>query len=238
MQNNIIINKLNEMHLNMMAKAYREQLKDNSYRSMSFEDRFQLLVDAEWSTRMSSRLTRLIKNSDYVYNDACIENIEYTSERQLDKVKILRLASCNYIAENQNIIIYGPAGCGKTYVATAFGMAANRNYYTVRYIRLPDLLSKLAAARSDGTYHKIIKQFKQVKLLILDEWLLSSLTENELKDILEILKSRCRGASTIFCSQLELNDWYLKIGESTMAYAIFDNIIHDAYSIVICGNSF
>jgi DNA replication protein DnaC len=116
------------MHLNMMAKTYYEQLQDSTYRSMSFDDRFRLLVDAEWGTRMNSRLTRLIKNSDYIYNDACIENIEYNSVRQLDKAKILRLASCNYITENRNIIIYGPSGCGKTYIATAFGMAANRNF--------------------------------------------------------------------------------------------------------------
>lgn len=235
MQNYITINKLHEMHLSMMAKAFYEQLQDSSYKSMSFEDRFELLVDAEWSTRMSSRLTRLIKNSDYVYSDACIENIEYNSDRQFDKAKILRLASCDYITENQNIIILGPAGCGKTYIATAFGMAANHNLYTVRYIRLPDLLSKLAAARGIGTYHKVIKQYKQVKLLILDEWLLSPLIESEVKDLLEVLKSRCRRASTIFCSRFEVTDWYLKIGESALASAILDNIIHDAYTITICG---
>lgn len=130
-------------------------------------------------------MSRIIKNAGYAFNDACIENIEYHDERKLDKTQIARLASCNYILESHNIIILGATGSGKTYLSNAFGMAASRNFYTVKYIRLPDLLGELAIARGEGNYRKVIKAYKQVKLLILDEWLLFPLKESEWSAIIK-----------------------------------------------------
>ncbi|WP_313165576.1 IS21-like element helper ATPase IstB [Sedimentibacter sp.] len=228
-------NKLHEMRLSVMANSFRDQLKDNNFNNMSFEERFGLLIDAEWCARKNNRLLRLIKKAEYPVNDACIENIEYHSDRNLDKVQLTRLSSCNYIKEYHNIIILGATGSGKTYLATALGMSASRNFYTVKYVRLPELLAELAISRSDGTYRKIIKQYKQVKLLILDEWLLFPLKESEARDLLEIIEARCKKASTIFCSQFEVAGWYHKIGESTLADAICDRIVHDSYTIVIGG---
>ena len=235
MLNDNTATKLYEMKLGMMAQAFREQMKDHSFNDMAFEERFGLLVDTEWNTRKSNRLSRLIKNADYVFNDACIENIEYHADRNLDKAQIARLATCNYIQEYHNIIILGATGSGKTYLSNAFGMAANRNFYTVRYVRLPDLLGELAIARGDGTYRKVIKQYKQTRLLVLDEWLLFPLKESETRDLLEIVESRYKKASTIFCSQFEVEGWHHKIGEPTLADAICDRIVHDSYTIVIDG---
>lgn len=235
MLNDTTTNKLHEMRLSVMANSFRDQLKNNDFSNMSFEERFGLLIDAEWCARKNNRLLRLIKKADYPFNDACIENVEYHSDRNLDKVQITRLSSCNYIEECHNIIILGATGSGKTYLSTALGMSACRSFYTVKYVRLPELLAELAISRGDGTYRKVIKQYKQVKLLILDEWLLFPLKESEARDLLEIIESRYKKASTIFCSQFEVAGWYHKIGESTLADAICDRIVHDSYTIVIDG---
>lgn len=235
MLNDNTTSKLHEMHLRVMAQAFREQLKDNSFSTMSFEERFGLLVDVEWSTRKNNRLARLIKNAEYAFNDACIENIEYHSDRNLNKAQITRLSTCNYIADNHNIIILGATGSGKTYLSNAFGIAANRNFYTVKYTRLPELLGELAIARGDGSYQKVMKQYKQTKLLILDEWLLTPLKESEARDLLEIADARYKKASTIFCSQFEVAGWHTKIGDPTLADAICDRIAHDSYTIIIDG---
>ena len=134
-----------------------------------------------------------------------------------------------------NIIVLGATGSGKTYLSCAIGMAASRNFLTVRYVRLPELLAELAVARAEGTYRKVIKQYKQVKLLVLDEWLLYPLKEFESRDLLEIVESRHKRASTIYCSQFEVRGWHDKIGEPTLADAICDRIVHDSYTIVIDG---
>lgn len=235
MLNDNTTNKLHEMKLSIMANAFREQMKDSSFNGMLFEERFGLLVDAEWSARKNNRLARLIKNANYAFSDACVENIEYHSDRNLDKTQITRFSTCNYIQEYHNIIILGATGSGKSYISNALGMSASRNFYTVKYVRLPDLFGELAFARGDGTYRKVVKQYKQVKLLILDEWLLFPLKESETRDLLEIVESRCKKASTIFCSQFEVAGWHHKIGESTLADAICDRIVHDSYTIIIDG---
>ena len=234
--NNTLL-KLQEMHLGVMANSLKNQLTDTSYRDMSFEDRIGLLIDAEWSTRRSNRMTRLIKKADYAISDACLENIDFSSGRSLDKAQILRLSTCNYILEYHNVVILGATGAGKTYLACALGMAANRNFYTAKYIRLPDLLVELAIARGDGTYRTIMKHYKSVKLLILDEWLLFPLKESEARDLLEIVEARNRKASTIFCSQFDVAGWYLKIGEPTVADAVCDRIVNDSYTVKIEGDS-
>jgi len=176
-----------------------------------------------------------MRKADYSLPGACIEDVEYREDRKLDKALITRLGTCNYVDECHNIIILGATGSGKTYLANAFGVMASRNFYTVRYVRLPELLTELAVARAEGTYRKVIKQYKQVKLLILDEWLLYALNETEARDLLGIAESRYKKASTIFCSQFDVGGWHQKIGEPTLADAICDRIVHDSYTIVIGG---
>jgi DNA replication protein DnaC len=204
---------------------------------MAFEERFGLLVDAEWSARKSNRLKRLIKNASYSISGACVENIAFHADRKLDKSLIARLATCTYIHENHNVIILGATGVGKTYLACALGIAANRSFLTTRYARLPDLLSDLAIARADGTYRKVIKQYTQAKLLILDEWLLFPLKETESRDLLEIIEARINQGSTIFCSQFDVDGWYPKIGQPSLADAVCDRIVHNSHTIVISGES-
>ena len=171
-------------------------------------------MDAEWSARKSNRLTGLIKKAGYADTQASVENIEYIAERHLDRKQILRLASCSYIQEARNVIILGATGAGKTFLACSLGVAANRNFYAARYLRLPDLLVEIAVARRDGTYREYMKQLKKVKLLILDEWLLYPLKEAEARDVLELVEARNKVASTIFCSQYDTSEWHENLSVS------------------------
>jgi len=235
MINETTINKLNVMRLNSMAENYRNQLQDPSISELSFEDRFGLLVDYEWDRRKSNKLLRLIKKAKLKFPNACVEDIEYHADRKLNKSQIMQLATCQYIAEKHNIIIMGAAGNGKSYISSAFGISACKHDYTVKYIRLPELLDELVIARGEGIFHKVIKQYKRVGLLILDEWLLSPLKYNEARDLLEIIESRHQHTSTIFYSQFSPDGWHDKIGEGTLADAILDRIVHDSYKIFIDG---
>jgi DNA replication protein DnaC len=237
MLTNETIRKLQEMHLSVMAESFREQLKDSQYSEMSFEDRLALLVDAEWATRKSNRLCRLIRTAGYAIPSACIEDIEYRPERKLDRTQIMRLAACVYIQESHNVILLGATGSGKSYLACALGMAASRNFYSVKYVRLPDLLVEIAMSRGDGTYREYMKRLKKVKLLILDEWLLYPLKENEARDVLELVEARSKVSSTIFCSQFDVPGWHENLYDPTLADAICDRIIYDSYTIRIEGDS-
>ena len=232
------VTKLREMHLSVMAAAYKEQLSDSSFQSMSFEDRVSLIVDKEWNSRKNNYLKRLIKQANLSEPNACIEDIEYHSDRNLNKNMITKLSTCNYIQEHHNVILLGATGSGKTYLACAFGMNAVRNFLSVKYIRLPELLTDLSIARGSGTIRKVMAQYKKYTLLIIDEWLLYALNETEARDVLEIIESRYKKASTIFCSQFDVPGWRDKLNDPILADAICDRIVHDSYSILIdCKDS-
>ena len=156
MTNQSTIDKLMEMRLTAMADAFRSQQDDPKLKTVPFEDRFGMLVDIEFSSRKNNRLKRLIKNAGFDQPDASIMDINYTSGRKLNKELIRRLATCEYITEHRNLFITGATGCGKTYMACAFGMEACKQYFNTRYVRLPDLLIDLELARTDGTYKKVI----------------------------------------------------------------------------------
>lgn len=236
MLNNTTAEKLRDMKLGVMARAFEKQLSDTAISEMTFEERFGLLVDLEHTTRRNNRLKRLIHSANYSMPGASLEDVEYHSDRQLDKSLIQRLGSCDYIGKKHNVIILGATGSGKTYLASALGMTANRNFLTVKYVRLPELLGELAIAKAEGNYRKIIKAYKTVQLLILDEWLLSPLKDSESKELLEIAEARYKKGSTIFCSQFDVGGWHEKIGDPTLADAICDRIVHDSYTIVIAGD--
>jgi DNA replication protein DnaC len=233
MTNQATINKLIEMRLTTMANAFRIQLQDNTLTDLSFEDRIGLLVDIEYNSRKNNRLKRLIKKATFDQSNACAADINYSAGRQLNKSQIQSLSTCSYIAEKHNIIIMGAAGSGKSYLACAFGMEACKQFYTVKYVRLPELLVDLAVARGQGDYKKVLSQYTKISLLILDEWMLISLTETEARDLLEIIHARHKRASTIFCSQFLPAGWHGKIGEATIADAVLDRIVHDSYTIEI-----
>ena len=229
------LTKLNEMRLTAMAEAFQAQLLDSTFQELSFEERFGIMVDIEWARRKSNRLLRLIQKADLKFGSASIEDIHYLPDRKLDKAQIARLASCQYITEKSNVIIMGAAGNGKSYLGCALGIAACRNFYTVKYIRLPDLLDELTVARGEGTFKKTIRQYKTVDLLVLDEWLLSPLNDTAARDLLEIVEARYELGSIVFCSQFAPSEWHDRINEGTLSEAILDRIVHNAYKILIDG---
>ena len=201
MINQSTTDKLIEMRLTAMADAFRIQMDDSSIKDIPFEDRFGMLVDVEYTSRKNNRLKRIIRNAELEQPDACIAGIDYRSGRKLNKELINRLATCEYIAEYRNIFMTGATGSGKTYMACAFGMEACKQYYTVKYVRLPDLLLDLEAARNDGTFTKVLSKYTKPLLLIIDEWLLLKLNESESKNLFELIHKRRKKSSTIFCSQ-------------------------------------
>ncbi len=229
------IDKLIEMHLTAMADAFRLQINESKYNDVPFEDRLGMLVDIEYTSRKNSRLKRLIHNAGFDQPEASLLDINYVSGRKLNRSLIQRLATCEYIIEHRNIFITGATGCGKTYLACAFGMEACKQYYNTKYIRLPDLLLDLEIAKRDGTYRKVMAKYANPLVLILDEWLLLKPTAAEQKDIFELLHRRRKKSSTIFCSQYAFEEWYDQLGgdDSPLADAIVDRIAHDSYRINI-----
>lgn len=220
-----------------MADIYQQQSQNRDYQTMDFDDRFQLLVDHEYDRRRSNKLERLIRQATLNEPSAAVEDIEYHSDRKLNKQLILELATGNYIQRHHNIILMGASGNGKTWIANAFGVQACRQFYNVKYIRLPELLDELTVAKyeADGSFRKLIQKYRKIDVLILDEWLLTELPEDHVMLVLEIIESRLKRASTIFCSQFSPEGWHAKLGQAQVADAILDRIIHDSYHIMVDG---
>ena len=235
MTNESTINKLIEMRLTAMADAFRIQKDDPSMKEVPFDDRLGMLVDIEYTSRKNNRLKRLIRKAEFEQPDASVAAIDYHSGRKINKVLIERMANCEYITEYRNIFITGATGSGKTYMACAFGMEACKQFYTVQYVRLPDLLLDLQAARDNGNFPAVLKKYTKPVLLIIDEWLLIPPTENEVKLIFEVIHKRRKKSSTIFCSQFQDDGWYERLGggDNPISDAIMDRIQYDAYRINI-----
>ena len=235
---------LKAMHCTAMATEFERQLTDQAtYGQLGFEERFALIVDAEWNRRQANKLARGIRNARFSEPGASIEGIEYYPERRLDKAQMLRFATCKYIDDGHHIILSGASGGGKTYIACALGNAACRKFKKVQYIRMPELLDELNVAKGTGTFRKTIDHYRKVDLLILDEWLIRPLAQQESYNMLEIVEARANSSrgSMIFCTQYETDDWYGRIDPefaegSPISEAIMDRIIHNAYNVFIAGN--
>lgn len=235
MTNQSTINKLLEMHLKPMADSFIAQMNDSHMEGLLFEDRFGLLVDVEYTTRKNNSLRRLIRNAGFDQPDAYVAGINYTAGRKLNKELIERLGTCEYIEDHRNIFITGATGCGKTYLACAFGMEACKHRYKSLYVRVPDMLLELNMARNNNCYNRVLNKYVSPILLVIDEWLLLKPTQAEQRDILELLQRRSQNSSTIFCSQFDSSGWYDQLGgnNSPLAEAILDRIVHNAYKINI-----
>jgi len=228
--------KLCAMKLYGMAEAFKEQLAQPDILTLSFDERFSLLVDRQWTFKENQKLTRLLRNAKLKLA-ACIEDIDYQKTRGIDKSVILSLAGCRWIEQAHNIIITGPTGVGKTYLACALAHMACRRGFPSFYLRCPRLFQQLLIARADGSYAKFMNKLAKAKVLVLDDLGLVPLTDAERRDLLEVLEDRYGGSSTIVTSQLPIDLWHDTIGDPTLADAILDRLVHNSYTIQLKGGS-
>ena len=236
MLNHPTLDKLKSLKFTGMVNALAEQLNTPDIGEMTFEERLGLLVDREMTERENRRLASRLRRARLKHN-AVFEDIDYRHPRGLDKSLILSLASCQWTKEHLNILITGPTGVGKTWLACAFAHKACREGYSAAYQRLPRLLSSMTIAKGDGRYPKRLSSLAKTDVLILDDWGLSKLTAENRRDLLELLEDRYNQRSTIATSQLPLEKWHDLIGDPTLADAILDRLMHNAYKINLNGES-
>jgi DNA replication protein DnaC len=231
------IEKLNRLKLFGMTEALAEQLAGPIYQELSFEERLGMLVDRELTYRDNRRLKNLLKGAKLRHPNACLEEIDFRTPRGLSRDLLLSLAQNAWVAAKQNVIITGPTGSGKTFIACALANSACRDGMSAFYIRLPRLLQEMHIARADGSYGKLLTRFARIAVLVLDDWGLAKLTDRERRDLLEILEDRCSITSTIISSQLPQGSWHDIIGDPTIADAVLDRVIHNAHTIPLSGES-
>ncbi len=231
------MDQLQALKLKAMAAAWTAQQQDTSVTQLSFDERFALLVQAEWQARENTRLTRTLRAAKLKLSQACVEGIDYPARRELDKAVIRQLATGRWIAEHQQILISGATGTGKSYLACAFAQQACRQGYRARYWRAPRLFQECALARAEGTYGRLLGQLARMDVLVLDDFALVPLQDAERRDLLEILEDRYGSRSTIVTSQLDPKLWHQAIGDPTLADAICDRLLHNGHRIMLKGPS-
>ncbi|OSO32905.1 Insertion sequence putative ATP-binding protein [Pseudomonas syringae pv. actinidiae] len=219
-----------------MIKALGEQHATPDINDLSFDERLGLMVDRELTEREDARMTTRLKAARLRHN-ACLEDIDYRSPRGLDKALILQLGSGQWLRDGLNLIIGGPTGVGKNWLACALAHKACRDGYSVRYLRLPRLMEELGLAHGDGRFAKLMAGYAKTDLLILDDWGLAPFTAAQRRDMLELLDDRYGNRSTLVTSQMPVDKWHALIGDPTLGDAILDRLVHNAYRIELKGES-
>lgn len=237
MLNEPTIDRLRSMRLDAMASAWSEQQGKPDVQRLSFDERFALLVDAEWLARENKRLAKALREAKLKLASASMEDIEYSPKRELDRAQIRQLASCRWVTEHQNVLITGATGTGKTYLACALAQQACRKGHRAIYRRASRLFQELALARADGSYPRLLARLARADVLILDDWAMTNITDAERRDLLEVLEDRYGTRSTVITSQVPPKKWHEHIAEPTHADAICDRLLHNSHRLVLKGPS-
>lgn len=214
--------RFKEFRVAAMGEKLREIVDDPAYDALTFEEKVKEMIDAQVNAKLTNKIARLNKNAGFKLPDACVEDIVYLPERKLSKDRIMRLASCKWVEDNEVVAIISKTGCGKSYISQALGNAACRKLHAVRYRRLADICADLnrAKAACDGSYYEVLEDFKTVKVLIIDDFMTTPITTENAIDLFEILEGREGLGATLIASQLEPNEWYLRIEGELMADSI------------------
>ena len=236
MLNHTTLEQLNDLRLSGMAKALQEQWEMEDINQLSFEERLGLLVERESVVRESRRLQTRLRKAKLRQN-GCIEDIDFKHPRGLDRSLVMKLSACQWVQKHQNLIITGPTGVGKSYLACAFAQKACREGYSTIYLRISRLFEELSLAKGDGRYVKMLSNFAKTELLVLDDYGLAKLNQEQRHNLLEILKDRHGVRSILVTSQLPIEHWHEQIGDPTLADAILDRLIHNAHTIKLKGES-
>jgi len=236
MLNEETMEKLYSMRLKAMAEGLREQMENPGASALSFEERMAMLVDREWTFRQERGLRRRLKGAR-LKQEACIEDMDWRHPRGLDRPLLRALATCRWIRSHQNLIITGPTGVGKTFIACALANKACREGLTACYTRAPRLFHDIAMARADGSYVKLMGRLAKTDLLIIDDWGIHPIGDTERRDLIEVIEDRNLSRSTMVTSQLPVANWHDYIGEPTLADAILDRLIHNAHRMELKGES-
>jgi DNA replication protein DnaC len=231
-----VLEQLKTLKLKGMAAALEAHSNQNNIGKLSFEERLSLLVEQEISSRESKKLKTRLKNAK-LKTPACFEDINFKSTRNIDKSLVLSLESCQWISNHRNILITGATGTGKTYLAEAFSHKACLKGYTALSVRLPRFLEELVQARAEGSYLKRLNAFAKTDLIVFDDFALCQFTDQNRRDLLEVLDDRYKKKSTIITSQLEVKRWHSAIGDSTLADAILDRVVHNSYRFELKGET-
>lgn len=233
---NQTIEKLAEMRLHAMIQALKEQEGNAKYKELAFEERLAFLVDKEYLKRKNSSIQTRIKTAKLPLH-ATVEDLDFSPQRTLKKGEILSLAQCSWVANKNNLIITGPTGAGKTHLACALAGKACRDGFKAFYIKCLDLVSQLMIARADGSFPRCIEKLNSFHLLIIDEWMRDPMSQNQARELLDLIDSRYNRVSTIFLAQLPVEDWHKNFEDPTLADATLDRIVHNSHRIEIKGPS-
>lgn len=228
------LEKLNAMHLTGMAQALEAQRQSTEHVKLAFDERISLLVDEEWRFREERRLKTRLRAAQLRY-PASVEDLDFKHPRGLDRQVVLSLANCAFVENHHNLVITGPTGIGKSYLASAFVERACRRGFKATYERMPRLLQRLAVARGDGSYARILERLAKVDLLAIDDWLLAPLCDGERRDLVEVVEDRAERASTLIAGQLPTEHWHASIGDENLADAICERLLHNAHRIELKG---
>ena len=236
MLNEQTMTKLYAMKLNGMADGYEEQRQQPQIADLSFDERFGTLVDRQWRWREERALKTRLRNAKFKL-EACIEDVNYCTSRGLKRAQIDQLSSSEWVGFHQNLILTGPTGTGKTFLACAVGQKACRDGYRVRYYVAAKLFRELSAAHVDGSFMRLSDKLTKTDLLLIDDWGMETLKESQYRDFLEILDDRQGSGATLITSQFPTELWHDTIGNPTVADAILDRLVHNAHRVKLKGET-